>query len=970
MLSFSKRLATVIAIMSISAVCASAQVSLKIKLVDSRTNEPVSFATVSITSDAKTPVVKYTQADDKGIAVIKNVKAGKYTLKSNMMGYDEYTEKVTVKNEDIDLGLGEMNMQVNYLDGATVTDVGNPIVVKQDTIEHNVTLMKTTADETLEDLLKRLPGIEIENGKVTANGKEIKKITVEDRTFFLNDLQMTTKNLPAKAIEKVKIIDRMSEQAQFTGVDDGEEETIIDLTMVKGAKGKWFGNAMLGGGQDLHSPDADGNPIPNDFRFQGAGMAAKFGKKDQIAIVGNANNTNNRGFDDFARSMMSSVRNANARTTNNGITTSYMLGANAGRYFRNKSEVTTNYIFSGSNKDVEENSEKLTFRTDNSTLDAVNYETNFSSAYGHSFGVRADWKISSRTSILFEPKFNYGYGDYSERTDFVTDQLVGDVRNKVNDGYSTSEGTNDNLSTSGRLLIRQKIGAKAGRTMSANINYSFSDNVMEGMEYSITNKYVENELASAAIVDQMVNNASKNMSLGGRFSYTEPFTKTLTGEFTYSYNFSDRSSAKYIYNQDEARKYTVLNDQYTNTTYNRNYSQRIGFNIQKRTQTLRMVLGATLQPQTTINKTTIGGKIGRDTTRKVFNWAPNASFQYRPNKTTQIRINYNGSSEQPSLSQLMPVPNNSNPQRVTLGNLALDPYFVHNMNFMLRLSNPKKFESFVMNASLRYNTRNIVNANWYNDAGVQYVVPVNNNEGAYTASSYMTYQTSIAQSKFSLSTSLNGSYSKGVSFVGDATKFIDPDNEESYLDLSNYVSNYYQRANMRANVRFTYRNDWMEYYIGGNSSCSKNWYYDASKNTPAAWTNSFTSRLVVNIPDVCDIKTDCNYIFYLGYVTGRVNPSFVWNLEISRQMFKKKGTLALKGYDLLDQSKSMRRTISDNYMMDSWSNTLGRYVVVSFTYRFGKFVDRNQMGGRRGGRGGYGGGMGGYGGGMGGGRSF
>ncbi|MBR5055699.1 MAG: carboxypeptidase regulatory-like domain-containing protein, partial [Bacteroidales bacterium] len=443
MASFLSRLTAVAAMALLIVQTAGAQVSVKIKLVDSRTQEAIGFATVSLTSDGKNPTVKYTQADSSGVAILNNVKSGKYTLKGNMMGYDEYTERVTVSNKPVDMGIGEMNMQANYLDGATITDTGNPIVVKQDTIEHNVTLMKTTADETLEDLLKRLPGIEIENGKVTANGKEIKKITVEDRTFFLNDLQMTTKNLPAKAIEKVKIIDRMSEQAQFTGIDDGEEETIIDLTMVKGARGQWFGNAMVGAGQDFHAPDADGNPVKNDFRFQGAGMAAKFGKKDQIAIVGNANNTNNRGFDDFARSMMSSVRNSNARTTNNGITTSYMLGANAGLYFRNKTEVTGNYIFSGSNKDVSEHSERLTFKTDGSTLDAVNEETNYSNAYGHSAGVRADWKISNRTSILFEPRFNYGYGDYDELTNFFTDQDFTSYRAKVNDGYSHSFGNND-----------------------------------------------------------------------------------------------------------------------------------------------------------------------------------------------------------------------------------------------------------------------------------------------------------------------------------------------------------------------------------------------------------------------------------------------------------------------------------------------------------------------------------------------
>ena len=535
----------------------------------------------------------------------------------------------------------------------------------------------------------------------------------------------------------------------------------------------------------------------------------------------------------------------------------------------------------------------------------------------------------------------------------------------MNDGYSHSFGNNDNLSTSGRLLWRQKVGDKPGRTFSINANYSFSDNLMEGFDYSVTNKYTHDVLADSAIVDQRINRTEKSQGFGGRLSYTEPIATGLTAELTYSYNYSHRRSDKGVFTKDDAGTYSVIDNRYSNNVLNVNNNHRAGLNLQRVTKAWRIMVGMTVQPQKTKNMTMIGDVVARDTVRKVFNWAPNARIEYRPDRNKQFRLSYNGNSSQPSLSQLMPVPNNSNPQRVTLGNMALDPYFVHNVDLRIRLANPKNFSSLVINADLRYNTRNIVNASWYDDAGVHYTVPVNNNDGSYTASSYITYQTSIKQSKFSFSGSLNSSYSKGVSFVGDATKVIDPENEASYLDLDNYIANFYKRASFRGTVRFTYRNDWMEYYLGGNSRCSLNWYYDDSKNTPAAWTNSFTSRLVVNIPNVMDIKTDCSYIFYLGYVTGRTDPSFVWNAELSRQVFKRRGTIALKGYDLLGQAKNMRRTINDNYMMDSWSNTLGRYVVVSFTWRFGKFVDRTQMGGRRGGnRGGMGGnsGMGGMGG--------
>ena len=315
--------------------------SLKIKLQDKTSGEPVGYATVALTPDGKTDVFKYTQSDENGAAEIKGIPAGKYKLAAILMGYETYEEVVTI-NKDTDLGTKKMAVEANFLKGATVSDVGNPIIVKKDTITHNVTLIKSGDNDVLEDLLKKLPGVEVSSdGSITANGKTINKIKVGGKQFFLDDPSIASKNLPANIIESISIIDEKSEQAQFTGIDDGEEETILDLGVKKGMMNGWFGNVMGGGGYDVQ-----GKGAVNDLRYQAAAMVANFTESAQLAFIGNANNTNNRGFNDMAASSMGGMRGGGMRGGmggggfgGNGISSSYMAGFNGGYTWKNKSEI-------------------------------------------------------------------------------------------------------------------------------------------------------------------------------------------------------------------------------------------------------------------------------------------------------------------------------------------------------------------------------------------------------------------------------------------------------------------------------------------------------------------------------------------------------------------------------------------------------------------------------------------------------
>jgi len=931
--------------------------NVKIKLVDKGTQEPVGFATVSVTPVGKDAVLKFTQTDADGKAEIKGIPAGKYKVQGILLGYNNYEETIEI-TKDVDLGSKEMTVERNFIEGAVVSDVGNPITVKKDTITHNVTLIKSGDNDVLEDLLKKLPGIEVSSdGSITANGKTINKIQIDGKEFFLDDPTIASKNLPANIIERVSVVDKKSDQAQFTGIDDGEEETVLDLGVRKGMMNGWFGNVMGGGGYDLQ-------PSDNKVRYQGAAMVANFTESNQLAFIGNANNTNNRGFNDMAASSMGSMRGGGMRGGmgggmgwgGNGESSSYMAGFNGSHTWNNKSEITGNAMFNGNERYVKEMTSRETYQKDGSSIFADDDGYARTSTWGVRAGARADWRISENTSLLFEPNFNVGWGDFDEKSDFSTMRGANGVKQtSVNDGNSASFGDSHNQAANGRILWRQRLG-KPGRTISVNARYNFNNSDIEGFNQSVTRTYNSNDVAmddrvtenptDSTIIDQMYLTKSRTQGANGRVSYTEPLGKNFYIEANYMYNFTYRTSVKNTYDKDASGNYTVPDLDYTSNITNTVHRQNIGLNLRKQEEKYNFTIGASIQPQRTINHTE-SGAYKLDTVLRVLNWSPNARVDFNFSDAQMLRINYRGNTSQPSLTQMMPVPDNSNPQRVTLGNLGLNPSFSHNMMVMYNSTNMKTYASFNANVNVTYNTRNIVNASWYDASGVQYTVPMNNNKGSWSARTFIMFNTPIAKSRFSIMSFTNANYNTSVSLVGNEN--IDSSDPNSYLNLNNYTQNGTRTVGVGENLRLTYRDDIFEASLGGGTRYSQSWYSISTNNKPATWTSNVTGQFIAKIPNVLNISTDARYTRYDGYNSAYNDPTFVWNAEISKQLFKNMFTLSLKAYDILNQSKNTYRTTTDNYVQDTRNNTLGRYIMLSLTYRFGTF------GGQRGNRMGPGG---------------
>ena len=395
-----------------------------------------------------------------------------------------------------------------------------------------------------------------------------------------------------------------------------------------------------------------------------------------------------------------------------------------------------------------------------------------------------------------------------------------------------------------------------------------------------------------------------------------------------------------------------INEVYSSEIINRYVNQRIGANFVYQKDKLRAQAGVSANPTDTHNETS-----GYDTyDSHVLNWAPQAMLWYDIDDNTNVRGFYFGRSQQPSVNQLMRVPDNTNPLNVSFGNMYLEPYFNHDFRSDFRHTNKKTFLSINAGIDGGIVKNPIVNAQWYGTNGVQYSIPVNGND-SYNGSFRVMLNTPIAKSNFSIFNMTRASYSRSSSYVGssnfDMGKYYEGDNynAENFLadkfledfHTLDFTLNKLQTVGLMERLRLTYRNDIVELTAGGRTRMSKSWYTIANQSTNMTWSNQVSASMNWTVPGGLGIVADGNYNWYNGYTTDQ-GTQLILNAKITKMLFKDKFTLALNAYDILDQAKNLSVSDSSNYHTETLNNTLGRYIVVSLTYRFGNFGGK---GGRR-----------------------
>ena len=492
---------------------------------------------------------------------------------------------------------------------------------------------------------------------------------------------------------------------------------------------------------------------------------------------------------------------------------------------------------------------------------------------------------------------------------------------------------------------------------------------MFGLNQSLTQiRDAETSTWSDEIVNQRYDQNSKSSSLSGRLVYTEPLGHDFYLEANYQYSWNKNTSYKNTFNSgsdildgghlvfDHVGE--TLDENYSNRINNMSQNHRAGANISYQKEKFRAQLGASYNPTITDNVTS-----GHDPYHNVtHNWSPQAMLNYEFNDNTNIRFFYFGRSAQPSTSQLLPVPDNSNPLNISLGNPNLDPYFNHNVRGMFGYTNKKTFTSVHARFGASLVEDAITSAQWYDPSGVQYSIPVNG-PGTGSADMRVMVNSPFGKTGLSIFSMTFARYNQSTSFIGtgalQSDMYYDAENatfdyaafNRDYADLSeskDFITNRTQTMSFTQRLRLTYRNDFVELTVGGRTRMNKSWYTMENSQLKATWNNQIDGSMNWTIPGGLNLIADVDYNWYRGYTTPQED-EIILNAEITKLLFKNKVTLALKAYDILGQSKNLSVSDSANYHIETRNNTLGRYIILSITYRFGNFG--GAMGGGPGGRG-------------------
>lgn len=647
-------------------------------VIEEGTNEPIEQATVRLLSVKDSSMIGGAATSKGGSFTLKGIKNGSYLLHVSFVGFDPLYQplRITGKTNPVKLGKLALADGAIQLGEAVVLGKAPEVTVRNDTMEYNADSYKVTEGSMLEDLLKKMPGVEIDSdGKITVNGKEIKKVMVDGKEFFSDDPKVASKNLPSKMIDKVQVLDKLSDMAKMTGFDDGEEETVINLTVKPGMKKGWFGNAFAGYG--------------SEDRYEGNFMVNRFINNDQFTLMGGINNTNNMGFSDVASGMFSGMRGGRGMGGGGGrgITTSGNLGANFSKEFTPKMVVGGNLRYSHSKNDARSKSNRQNILPGDSS--SYYNEQNRSNTRNNNVGAdfRMEWKPDTMTQIIFRPSFGYNSSNSNEYSSFNT--LNGNL-DTVNVGESKylSEGNGYNINAT--LEFSRKLNSE-GRVFSGTLSGGVSDSYNKGLNFSNTDYRMDNIAHKGnELVDQRFRYDNQGFNYRVRLSWVEPIGHNNFIQATYSISQNKQESLKNSYTREEgSEEYNVLDTAYSKSYRNNFIRQQASLSFKSIREKFDYTIGITVDPSHSKSENFVGDTVLSNLSRNVVNLAPMFRFNYKFDKRTNLRIDYRGRTSQPSMNQLQPVANISDPLNTTTGNPDLKPTYTNNISTASKNSHQK-----------------------------------------------------------------------------------------------------------------------------------------------------------------------------------------------------------------------------------------------------------------------------------------
>ena len=929
-------------------------------VTDYETAEPILQATVQLLALPDSTFRAGATTDMKGdFELNERLAAGKYAVKVSFIGYGSQYCDFAVDDDTHRVRFDSIRLKTDalLLKEAVIEAQMAQVQVVDDTVMFNAETFRVPEGSMLEELIRKLPGYEVaDDGTVTYNGQTVKKILVDGKEFFSEDKSIAMKNLPANMVKKIKSYEKKSDLAEMTGIDDGEEELVLDLTVKADAKKGWFSNIDLGYGRPTQENHYDINNL-----YTVKGMVNRFADNEHYSVILSANNVNDMGFP-----------GGGGRGGGNGMNQSSMGGFSLAKNFGEEVEKNKyQYQLGGgvrffhNDSDVQSESASETFLT---AGNANSFSNSRSQSNNRNLRVNADlrfeWRPDTLTDIIFRPSVGYStssnasenlsatfnrdpYATLEELekndSDPLDDTWVDTLYDsRVNYSSRQSAGGSESTNVNANLTVNRKFGNK-GRSLTVDLRggYSASENISQST--SFTRFYQRGD--STSVINRYNTTPSTTYNYSTRAMWSEPLWEATFLQMSYQFNYRYNDSQRSTYDlpgdlegwfipewmlPDDFRNY-LSEDLSRNATYE-NFDHDITAQLRFIREKYNMNVGFTLLPQRSKMKYKYMGH-DIDTVRTVFNFTPTMNFRYRWDKQTSLRVNYRGRSSQPSMTDLLPITDNSNPLNITMGNPGLKPTFNNSLNVNFQDFKVESLRNLSTYVGFNNTLNSIVNKITYDEATGGRISQPTNLEGLWSnwsTNAGFTYNTALPNQKFKVSSSTNARYSYQEGYVRTVTETGFPLAATRSVNLSERLSGSFQ-------------NDWFEVTMQGYLNYSRarnslqptanrdtyNFSYGPSTNINLPWWN-------------LRLSSDISMNSRRGYSDPDFNTDeLIWNAQLSKSFLAQNAaTVSLQMFDILHQQSNVSRVINATMRSDTWYNTVNSYFMVHFIYRLNLFGDR------------------------------
>jgi len=907
--------------------------SISGKVINAKDKKPVDFATIAVKSLKDSSVVASGQTNPDGSFSFKSIAPGKYRIYSAFLGLKTVTKDIEVAKAAVNAG--EIAMSDDGVDLKDVNVTATiPIVVKKDTIEFDAKSIKVRENAVVEDLLKKVPGVEVaKDGSIKAQGETITKVKVDGKEFFGNDPLLATKNLPADMVDKIQVIDELSEQAQFTGIDDGTRNKILNITTKSGMKHGYFGNSTVGYGS-------------ND-RYDASLNVNKFDEDRQISFIGQFNNVNKQNFGQGGGvgngfgggggrggGGFGGGGGGSSAGGNGGITNTNAAGLNFADTYKDGTQFQASYFFNKATSELLQNSHTQNL-LGTGTTDINQKLDNTTDRINHRFNFMVDTKIDPSLSIKIQPNVTYTETDGNSVTDYTRNFIT-----SLTEGLQRNTTTAATPAFSNNLLVRKSF-KRRGRTLSLNVSTSINDNNGTNLNYrdeTITTGTSKRD----SLTNQLNNTSSHSINNTTRLVYTEPLNKTLSVEFNYQNGYSNSDSQRDVLNYNPLTlQYDLVDNTFSNIYNNRTLTNAAGVSLTTTEKKYNWNIGVAAQQTNRVNTNLT---TGLKRTQNFINITPSAQFRYNFSNRKRLFINYRGSTTQPSIDQIQPIPDNTNSQTIYVGNPALKPSFNNQLRINFNNFNIENGRFFFAGLNLTQTFNSIGNSVAQLPSGIQQVSYVNV-DGVYAGNANATWSLPLmAERKLTLNISGNGAYNRNVNYIvpqGGTTSVKNITNTYTISNGYKLVTNV-DKFDLTGGITGSYTNSSFSAQQSANTQ-----FYTINPSFDVSYVLPANIRLAIDID------------YFRNFGGGDLyNQEYtILNPYISRQFFKNRGTFKFSVNDALNQNTGVSRTATGTSIQDVNFNVLKRYYMLSFTYSLTRIGGRTmggdmQMPGQRGGGGG------------------